>query len=101
MKTIISKLEDNIFSGILVKKGENRLTDKECDILFKNHHFCAATGSRYVFLRLSDVPKPKAEITTPDFDQMTYNELKAYAKKHNVKPASNKQADIIEALKSL
>lgn len=99
MKTIFSKLEDNIFSGILVKKGENKLTDKECKILFQNRYFCVAAEKDFIFLRFSDAPAKPKEVTTPNFEQMSYYELKDYAKEHDIKPKSQSRAEILKALK--
>lgn len=96
MKTIFSKLEDNIFAGILVKKGENKITDKECEILFKNHHFCAAAGRGFIFLQHTS----RENNSAPNFDEMSYAELKKYVLDNNIAVTSMKKADILEALKS-
>lgn len=98
MKTITSTLEDNIFSGILVKKGTNKISDKDYNILLSNSDFFGFT--LLGFIRIKNFLKKEAkEAFTKSFDDMTYQELLAYIKKNNIKVPSNKKADILKVLK--
>lgn len=99
MKTFYSSLENNIFSGILVKKGKNTLSNKSYSTLLLDINFC--TFLSLGFIKLEGVTSNTVEPETPDFDSMTYQELKDYAKKHNIKTKSEKKVDILEALKAL
>lgn len=101
MKTIFSNLEDNIFSGILVKKGLNNFSDREYQKLCQNRHFLTAWAKEFILAITPVTPDVKqvvAEIK-PNFDSMSYNELKKYVKDNNIETASMKKADILTALK--
>lgn len=105
MKTIISKLENNIFSGILVKKGTNKIFDKDYNVLLLDVNFCTFTGLGLIKVEgaiSAKVKKAVAEVieeVKKSFDDMTYQELLKYVKKHNIKVPSTKKADILKVLK--
>lgn len=98
MKTIISALEDNIFSGILVKKGETRLTEKAYELLSKTREFKTAVQNGFIRLVTADVTKPNIS-DKPNFDTMSYAELKQYVTDNKIAVASKKKVDILNALK--
>lgn len=104
MKTIISKLEDNLFSEILVKKGENNLQDKLVDELLKDKEFKAFVNAGYIKVQqpVKKVTKkvpPVSDGEKPDFASMSYQQLKAYAKAYNITPKSQSKEDILNAIK--
>ena len=100
MKTIFSKLEDNIFSGILIKKGYNRLTDADVETLNKIISFTGFVSRKLIIIvRQAILSAPAGVTTVPDFENMEYQELKKYVKNNNIKPASMSKADILVALK--
>lgn len=96
MKTINSQLEDNIFSGVLVKKGKHLITEREYRTLITDVNFCTFIEQRKIKL---EGQKNTYRSEKPDFDAMNYQELKAYVKLHNIKTNSDKKADILKALK--
>lgn len=100
MKTIVSMLEDNIFSGILVKKGINNLSDKQYKVLTSSRHFEAACAKGFImqFTPVSPEVKKAVSAIIPDFDTMSYNELKKYVKENNIEVPSMKKADILKAV---
>jgi len=98
MKTIISSLEDNIFSGILVKKGLTRVRDKDFELLRKTREFKTAVNNGFIRLVTADVAKPNVP-DKPNFDTMSYAELKQYVTDNNITVASMKKVDILNALK--
>lgn len=101
MKTIISMLEDNIFSGILVKKGLNNLSDKQYNVLTSSRHFLAACAKGFIRQITPVSPEVKKAVSAimPDFDTMSYHELKKYVKENNIEVPSMKKADILKTLK--
>lgn len=101
MKTIISMLEDNIFSGILVKKGLNNLSDKQYNVLTSSRHFQAACVKGFIRQITPVSPEVKKAVSAiiPDFDTMSYEELKKYVKENNIEVPSMKKADILKTLK--
>lgn len=101
MKTIISALEDNIFSGILVKKGLNNLSDKQYKALTSSRHFPAACAKGFIRQITPVSPEVKKAVSAimPDFDTMSYDELKKYVKENNIEVPSMKKADILKTLK--
>lgn len=101
MKTIISTLEDNIFSGILVKKGLNNLSDKKYKVLTSSRHFQAACAKGFIRQIIPVSPEVKKAVSAImlDFDTMSYDELKKYVKENNIEVPSMKKADILKTLK--
>lgn len=101
MKKIFSMLEDNIFSGILVKKGLNNLSDKQYKVLISSRHFQAACTKGFIGQITPVSPEVKKAVLAimPDFDTMSYNELKKYVKENNIEVPSMRKADILKTLK--
>lgn len=97
MKTIISKLENNIFSGILVKKGINKISDKDYNVLLLDVNFCTFSGLGFIKIKGAKFEKVKEEVKK-SFDDMSYQELVAYVKANNIKTASKSKVDILAAI---
>ena len=101
MKTVYSALENNMFSGILLKKGKNIISDREYNTLLLNVDFCTFIALGYIKVKGADFTKVKQAVTesvTPDFDSMTYAQLKKYVIDNNIQVKSMKKADILESL---
>ena len=79
MQKVFSKLENNIFENIEIKKGENLISDNHYLIIKKNPIF------------------KNAEVQ--DFDNMTYQELKQFAYENKIIAKSNKKDDLLKAIK--
>lgn len=101
MHTIISKLENNTFNNVLIKKGKNLISDKKCIDLLQNDFF-----KNYVMKGLIKIlEKEKKEIkeinkeNTPDYENMNYNDLVKYAKSKGIDTNKKKKAQIIEELR--
>lgn len=105
MKTLISTLEDNIFLGVLIKKGVNKIPDKIYNNLISNPVFRARMTLGQIKeqgQKTKSAAKTAETIQqTTDFDSMSYDELKKYVKENNIKTDSMKKADILKALKQL
>lgn len=106
MVQIKSKLEANIFDGVLIKKGMNELTEEQAEIIFNNYTVKDLLQKGYLrVIDLKDIKVREAKKANnpevkPDFTKMSYNELKAYVGKHNIKTKSMKKDDLLEALLS-
>lgn len=100
MKTIVSRLENNFFAGVLITKGLNHITDKEYEKLKTAPLYIAACSNGLIIEKQAVSVKVSKEKTTGlNFDVMSYAELKEYAAKNNIKTASMKKTDILKALK--
>ena len=102
MKTVYSALENNIFSGVLLKKGKNIISDRAYNTLLLNVDFCTFIGLGYIKVKGADFTKVKQTVTesvTPDFDSMTYAQLKKHVTDNCIEVKSMKKADILEVLK--
>ena len=104
MLKIYSKLEDNIFSGVTIKKGLNCIPDKVgkklvlLDKVFKNF-----VEKGFIKIEVKDQSSTKAnkasvQETPLDFNSMTQPELKSYVLKNNIQVPSFKKADILSVL---
>lgn len=101
MIKIISKLEDNIFSSILVKKGLNFLCESDFKKLELDKNFISFQNKKLI-----DIEQKKSKVSTPanktikapaDFETMNWKDLQAYAKSRGIKAKT--KANIIEELK--
>lgn len=106
MKTIISKLENNVFSGILVRKGKNKISDKDYQTLLLDVNFVAFTGLNYLKVEGAQFTKVAKAVDKTieedmDFESMSYQDLKAYVQKNNIEVPSLKKADILSVLKQI
>lgn len=93
MTIIYSKLENNVFSKILIKKGKNTINEEVYAELLKDKVF--KNFLEKGFIKIEDREEENKEI---DFTKMTYAELKAYVKANNIEVKSLKKDDILEAL---
>lgn len=102
MHIIVSKLENNIFSGILIKKGENKISDKDYNTLLLDTAFVTFLDHEYLSVQ-DKVTEVVEEIKNqkPDFENMTQPELKSYVIKNNIEVSSFKKVDILAALKQI
>ena len=101
MKTITSFLEKNIFNGITIKKGLNKLTNSQFEKAMKDKAFIAFLDRgliREIAVKTQDEKRVISEIK-PDFDTMSYAELKKYVTENNIEVISMKKADILKVLK--
>lgn len=100
MIIIYSNLEDNIFSGVTVKKGFNYLPNK----IVKELVFHDKTFKNFVikgFIKIEekrDTNKASVSDTAPDFESMTQPELKSYVLKNNIEVPSFKKAEMLSVL---
>ena len=94
---IKSKLENNIFCGVLLKKGLHTYKNSDYTRMTFDKDF-----KRHILVRNIEIIGLKAETKAkeekPDFTVMTYKELVAYVKEHKIKTKSMKLADILAAL---
>ena len=99
MKNIISLLENNLFSDVLIRKGVNTIADEVYTELCKNKQFKSFAEQGYIKVetetKKEDLNKEKS------YENMSYSELKAYVQKNNIEVKSLKKADILEALKGV
>lgn len=102
MIEIKSKLENNVFGGVVLKKGINKYRD--CDYArmnfdkeFRKH---LIVGNVQI-LGLKPVEKPILKKEKLDYTKMSYKELVQYVKDNKIKTKSMKTADILEALQSI
>ncbi len=104
MLKIYSKLEDNNFSGVIIKKGLNCIPDKIgkklilLDKAFKNF-----VEKGFIKIEAKDQNPKKANKASVqeaplDFNSMTQPELKSYVLKNNIEVPSFKKADILSVL---
>lgn len=95
---IKSKLEDNIFGGVLLKKGLHAYKNAEYTRMSFDKEFKKnVLVGNIVILNLKPTEEKKEE-TKPDFSKMSYKELVAYVKENGIKTKSMKLADILAAL---
>ena len=91
---LISKLENNVIAGVLIKKGKNEIEDAVYNTLCKDKHFARFVKNGYIVKETGDKPENK-------FESMTYDELKQYVKDNNIEVPSLKKADILKVLSEL
>lgn len=109
---ILSKLENNIIEGVLIKKGKNTLKENDFIKLSKNPEFMRFVQDKKFILeeqKKQEVKETKKEAKKEpekkddksDFDSMSYDELKKYVKENNIKVDSYKKADLLNTLKNI
>ena len=100
MINLKSKLENNIFDGVLVKKGISQIEEALFEKLSKNPTFVKFLEGGYILkVAAQKVKEAKEEIKNkPDFSKMSYNDLKKYVKDNKIEVKSLSKADIYEAL---
>ncbi len=106
MIKINSKLENNIFGGIELKKGINKYKNSDYARMSHDRNF-----KRHILVKNIEVmdlsepeavkPQAKNEKEKIDYTKMSYNELVKFVKANNIKTKSMKTADILEALGGL
>ena len=87
----ISIEDGRLIGSILPSEEKQRILNGESEIIYNG-----------LVIRKITALAPKQEVKKEaklDVDAMTYQELAAYAKEHNLKSKSNKKADLIEAIK--
>lgn len=108
MIKLYSKLENNEFSGILVKKGLNTLTDEKFEILKHDSGFYQAMYNGFIDVTEDNpvaapepIPAPVENNDPPqpvDFNKMNYQQLLKYCKQNGIQVSSNKKADLLAAI---
>lgn len=98
MQKIISKLENNIYENIEIKKGENLISDNHYLIIKKNPIFKKYVNDGFIIVQEVKAKKFKNN-KIQDFDNMSYQELKKYAYKNKIIATSNKKDDLLKAIK--
>ena len=98
MQTIISKLENNTFNNVLIKKGKNIISDKKCIDLLKDNFFksCVMKGL------IKILEKEKKEINkenNSNYENMKYQELVQIAKSRGIDTNKKKKEEIIKELR--
>lgn len=105
MIKINSKLENNIFGGVELKKGINKYKNADYarmshDRNFKRH--ILVKNIEIMELSAPGAVKPAgADKEKIDYTKMSYNELVKFVKKNNIETKSMKTADILEALEGV
>ena len=98
MLTIISKLENNLFDDILIKKGSNNVKNIELSSLLKNTTFKSMCAKGYIKILGNKQSKPQTDDKVLDFESMNYQELQKYVKAHQIKTNGTKKADLLAAI---
>lgn len=103
MKELISTLENNIFSGVLIKKGKNLIEDAVYNKLTKNKQFIKFLEKKHINLaavsaKTTDKKETDTKETETDFTTLSYDDLKKYVKENNIEVKSMKKEDILAAL---
>ena len=96
MKELISTLENNIFSGVLIKKGKNLIEDAVYNKLIKNKQFIKFLEKKHI--NLAGKSKETNDTKETDFTTLSYDDLKKYVKENNIEVKSMKKEDILAAL---
>lgn len=98
MQKVFSKLENNIFENIEIKKGENLISDNHYLIIKKNPIFKKYVNDGFIIVQEVKAKKFKNN-KIQDFDNMSYQELKKYAYENKIIATSNKKDDLLKAIK--
>ena len=98
MKELISTLENNIFSGVLIKKGKNLIEDAVYNKLIKNKQFIKFLEKKHINLAGKSKETNETKETETDFTTLSYDDLKKYVKENNIEVKSMKKEDILAAL---
>lgn len=98
MQKVLSKLENNKFSNVVVKKGLNLINDKDFKTLSDNTQFKSFVEKGYIQIKAK---AKKINTEKPDFNSMDYNELKKYIKNNNIEVPSLKKDDILNVLNKI
>lgn len=102
MKKIISNLEKNVFGGIEIKKGLNKLNDKDFKKLFEDNVFL--NFQKKGLIKIVETKKPLIKADKPKNtdnaaqNKLTYNEMLQFVKENNITVKSNRKEDLIEAI---
>ena len=102
MKKIISNLEKNVFCGIEIKKGLNKLNDKDFKKLFEDKLFL--NFHKKGLIKIIETKKPLIKADKPKNadnktqNKLTYNEMLQFVKENNITVKSNRKKDLIEAI---
>lgn len=95
MFKIFSTLEDNIFSGILVKKGLTYLCESDFKKLKQDKNFISFHNKKLI-----DIEQKKSKVSAPiNFESMKWQDLQAYAKSKGISVKAKSKIDIINELK--
>lgn len=97
---LISKIENNIIADTLIKKGINTISQEVYEKLSENKFFQSLIKNDYIKVIDKKIKSVKVEVSVkaPDFTKMSYQELKKYVVKNNIKTDSMKKDDILKAL---
>ena len=98
MTEIISRLENNLFSGILLKKGKNIITESVYKTLKSDKHFARFLAKGFI-KTVSEKKEDKQDKQAVNVDLTDYNELKRYVVENGIKTASIKKEDLLKAVK--
>lgn len=98
MFKIVSKLEDNMFLDVLVKKGSNLFYESDFKKLKSDKNFISFQNKKFIIIeqKKSKVSVSKAPI---DFESMNWKDLLAYAKSKGISVKAKSKIDIINELK--
>lgn len=114
MQLIISTLENNLFNGILIKKGENKIAEKICLELIKDITFKQYVEKGFIKIEEKKELKPKTPPTNnggtnnepaiygePDnaLEDLKYQELVKLAKSKGIQTNKKKKEEIIKELR--
>lgn len=85
-----SVVNGDLINTILPVEEKKRLLNGEIEIVYND----------LIIHRITKlVPSQEVKQEAREEAEMSYPEMLKYCKEHNIKPASNKKADVIEAIK--
>lgn len=103
MQTIVSKLENNLFNWILIKKGENKVSDKDYLELIKDIIFKQYVENGFIKVEekkeLKTKTPPTNEGETQGLENMKYQDLVKLAKSKGIDTNKKKKEEIIKELR--
>ncbi len=99
MITIISKLENNLFDEILIKKGINKVNNLTLSNLLKNTTFKTMCANGYIKIVKPEQKQEDKKITSINPEDMNYQELLKFVKAHQIKTEGTKKVDLLAAIK--
>lgn len=100
MITIISKLENNLFDDVLIKKGVNKVNNLVFSRLLKNTTFKSMRANGYIKVMKNKQTKQNNDNKTPDFKSMNYQQLLKFVKEHQIKTEGTKKVDLLSAIEN-
>lgn len=100
MITIISKLENNLFDEILIKKGINNVNNLTLSNLLKNATFKTMCANGHIKVVKPAQKQEDKKTTSLNPEDMNYQELLKFVKEHQIETEGTKKANLLAAIKN-